>query len=458
MHMKKIIILIAILIILGLSLPISNLIIGPPGDVKLSQESDTKSFKKIAAILESNCVNCHTTKSQIPFYARFPIAKDIISKDIREGTDYMDMLAGFQDLEGEPVGEVVLAKIEYTTHRDLMPPKRYILMHWDSRLNQEEKDLLLNWIKETRAKSYATAGVPEEFQSSVLQPLPKEVSLNREKVKLGDRLYHDTRLSGDNTIACASCHDLTKGGTDQLKFSKGIGGAVGDINAPTVFNSGYQIRQFWDGRAADLEEQANGPVNNPIEMGSNWPQVTEKLSQDEEFVSAFTSVYPDGLESESIVNAIAEFERSLITPSNFDRYMYGIGSALSNGQREGYALFIEQGCAICHVGKILGGQSFEKMGRKVDYFLRRGKISKPDYGRFNFTENPKDRFKFKVPTLRNITVTAPYFHDGEVTQLKEAIRIMAEVQMGKDLSNREIGLIEEFLMALTGKYNGKSLR
>jgi cytochrome c peroxidase len=200
-------------------------------------------------------------------------------------------------------------------------------------------------------------------------------------------------------------------------------------------------------------------VANPIEMGSNWPEVLEKLHQDPEFMDAFQAVYPGELRDENIRGAIAEFERSLLTPgSAFDRYLQGDGNALTPEEKRGYALFLENRCATCHVGVILGGLSYEKMGRKADYFQARGHVQEADQGRFNHTKDPRDLHKFKTPTLRNIQVTFPYFHDGSTTDLAKAVRVMQEVQVGGKIPEADVGRIVAFLSTLTGEYQGQRLR
>jgi len=181
--------------------------------------------------------------------------------------------------------------------------------------------------------------------------------------------------------------------------------------------------QFWDGRAPTLEEQAKGPVENPIEMGATWPDVIAKLKTDAAFVKEFTAVFPDGVNTENVVRAIAEFERSLITPdSRFDQYLRGKVEAITAAEKAGYRLFKKHACATCHVGELLGGQSFELMGRAEDYFRKRSNVGEPDYGRYNVTKIERDRYRFKVPTLRNIALTAPFFHDGSTKDLHEAVR------------------------------------
>lgn len=303
----------------------------------------------------------------------------------------------------------------------------------------------------------ANGSVPIITQEPI-QPIPEEVRLDKRKVALGDRLFHDTRLSHDNSVSCASCHYLTKGGTDQRPTSIGIGGQVGSRNAPTVFNSGFNFRQFWDGRAETLEDQIDGPTNDPGEMASNWKEIIRNLKQDPTYVSAFAELYPDGIQSHNIKDAIATFERSLITPnSRFDRYLRGDSLAITEEEKAGYRLFKNYGCVACHQGINIGGNMFQKLGVMVDYFAERGNPTGPALGRYAVTGQERDRYTFKVPSLRNVARTAPYFHDGSVPTLEAAVEIMAKYQLGRSLSPREVDLIVKFLRTLTGEYNGKPL-
>jgi cytochrome c peroxidase len=286
-----------------------------------------------------------------------------------------------------------------------------------------------------------------------IQPIPAGAPLDERKVALGRRLFHDTRLSRDGTISCASCHDLARGGSDNRRVSTGVGGAEGDVNAPTVFNSSLNFKQFWDGRANTLEEQIDGPITHPKEMGSTWPSIVEKLSSDATYVEAFRAIYDAAVEPEHIRDAIATFERSLLTPnSRFDRFLEGDASALSDEERAGYELFQEIGCITCHQGANLGGNSFQTFGLVRNYFEDRGGITPADYGRFNVTGKERDKFKFKVPTLRNISKTAPYFHDGSAATLEEAVQVMARYQIGHDLEPGEMAQILAFLRTLDGEY------
>ncbi|MCL2524771.1 MAG: cytochrome-c peroxidase, partial [Betaproteobacteria bacterium] len=275
--------------------------------------------------------------------------------------------------------------------------------------------------------------------------------LDPRRVALGKRLFHDPRLSADATISCASCHNLAAGGVDGLRFSIGIGGAVGNINAPTVFNSAYNLAQFWDGRAATLEEQAAGPIQNPIEMGATWPEVLNRLSQDDELVASFHSIYPDGLTAANLLNAIATFERSLITVnSRFDRYLRGDEEALSALEMEGYSRFREYGCVSCHQGMLVGGNMYQKFGVLGNYFAGRP-ASASDLGRYSVTHREEDRYVFKVPSLRNVALTAPYFHDGSAATLEAAVLVMGRYQLGLDLPENDVTAIVAFLTSLTGE-------
>ncbi len=295
--------------------------------------------------------------------------------------------------------------------------------------------------------------------SRPIEPIPVDLDLDARKVSLGDALFHDPRLSHDDTVSCATCHDLSTGGCDRRPTSVGIGGAVGPINAPTVFNSGLQFRQFWDGRAESLEEQASGPVHAPIEMGSNWPEVFSKLREDPDFMQRFTAIYPDGLNAENITDAIATFERSLQTPnSRFDQFLNGDESALTEVELRGYRLFRDYGCVSCHQGVAIGGNMYQRFGVFGDYFAERESPTEADLGRFNTTGREADRHVFKVPTLRNIAVTQPYFHDGSAETLDHAVRIMARYQLGRELEEEEVVVLVAFLETLTGEYQGRPLQ
>lgn len=297
-----------------------------------------------------------------------------------------------------------------------------------------------------------------DIASEPVKPLEMPKNLNKKKVALGDRLFHDKRLSKDNSISCASCHGLDKGGTDLAPVSTGVNNQKGPINSPTVYNSSYNFTQFWDGRAKDLVEQADGPVNNPKEMGSNWKEVIAKLKDDKEYKKLFDELYEGKMTGENIQDAIAEFEKSLVTiNSPFDKYLKGDASEISQEAIAGYKLFKEKGCTACHMGPAVGGTMFQKMGLVKDYFKDRGNLTEADNGRYNVTKNEADKHFFKVPSLRVAALTPPYFHDASRKTLKDAIKTMGKYQLGIELKDKEVTKIEAFLKSLVGEYKGKSL-
>lgn len=301
-------------------------------------------------------------------------------------------------------------------------------------------------------------GVFAASPAEPIRPLPRQLAVDGAKAALGERLFHDPRLSADDTISCASCHALNIGGVDRLSRSIGIGGQEGPINAPTVFNSRFNFRQFWDGRAADLREQAGGPIHNPLEMGSNWEQVVAKLGADGDYRRDFEALYPQGITAASISDAIATFEGTLVTPdAPFDRWLRGDEGALGEAAREGYRLFKGYGCTACHQGVGVGGNMYQRFGVFGDYFAERGEVSDADQGRFNVTGFEEDRHYFKVPSLRNVALTPPYFHDGSAATLAEAVVIMARYQLGRELPDRDVERLVAFLESLTGTYKGQSL-
>ncbi|MDP2833332.1 MAG: cytochrome-c peroxidase [Pseudomonadota bacterium] len=289
-----------------------------------------------------------------------------------------------------------------------------------------------------------------------ISPIPQHLQLDKRLVALGRRLFHDPRLSHDDTISCASCHLLTKAGADAQPLAVGIGGQVSTVNTPTVFNSAFNFRQFWDGRAASLEEQAEGPIHNPVEMASNWREVIAKLERDADYPSEFAAIWPAAgkraITAGHIQSAIAEFERSLITPdAPFDRYLRGDPQALSAAARQGWELFRNLGCIACHQGVNVGGNMYANLGVMGDYFADRGKpLLKSDLGRFNITGREEDRHLFKVPGLRNVERTAPYFHDGAIATLDKAVDTMARYQLGVSLSVEQ----RKALLAFLGSLNG----
>ena len=303
------------------------------------------------------------------------------------------------------------------------------------------------------AALFLPSAAPGRFDDAMqaLRPLPELPPLQPQRVALGGRLFADTRLSVDDSVACISCHRFDLGGADGLPVSIGIFGREGGINAPSVFNSSLNFVQFWDGRALTLQEQAAGPIHNPLEMGASWSLVIDRLNADESMRAAFRLAYADGLTAANIADAIASFEQSLLTPdAPFDRYLRGDETALDELARTGYQRFRDFGCISCHQGVLLGGNMFQKFGVLGDYFADRP-LTEADLGRYHVTAREEDRHVFKVPGLRNVALTAPYFHDASAPTLEVAVAIMGRYQLGRDLAAEDVKAIVAFLESLTGR-------
>jgi cytochrome c peroxidase len=302
-----------------------------------------------------------------------------------------------------------------------------------------------------RAAVALLVAVPVAFaapRSEPIQPIVAAPAANPALVELGKQLFFDPRLSKSGFISCNSCHNLSTGGVDNLKSSIGHAWHQGPINSPTVLNAGYNVAQFWDGRAKDLQEQAAGPIANPGEMASSHALAVDVLKSIPGYAPAFRSAFgSEGIDLERVTRAIAAFESTLVTPnSRFDRWLRGDDRALTADERAGYALFRDGGCAGCHSGPAAGGGSFQKLGVVQPYATRN-----PAVGREGVTHDPADRMVFKVPTLRNVELTYPYFHDGEQATLEDAVRTMAHVQLGRDFTPAEVGQVVAFLKTLTGE-------
>lgn len=423
--------------------------------------------KQMAQIVnDGGCVFCHTANPDLPFYASFPVAETLITKDVVEGYKAFDIAPMMQALaEGTAVNEVDLAKVEKCVADGTMPLMQYYVAHWGSSLTSTKTEMALAWVKQHRAKFYPNDLAAEEFKNEPVRPIPDSVAVDARKVALGEALYHDTRLSGDGTISCATCHGINTAGVDNKQYSEGIKGQFGGVNAPTSFNACFNFVQFWDGRAATLADQAAGPPLNPVEMGSaSFDEIAARLNADAAFAAKFKTVYPEGLNEKTITDAIAEYEKTLVTPNSpFDRYLKGDKQALTAEQVEGYALFKEYNCATCHAGVNMGGLSYELMGKRADYFKDRevnakSGLTDADNGRWAQTKVERDRYRFKTPTLRNVALTWPYYHDGSVPTLDKAIDMMARYQVGREIPAADVKKVQLFLEALTGQYKGQTLK
>ncbi|MEI2740865.1 MAG: cytochrome c peroxidase [Candidatus Competibacter sp.] len=302
---------------------------------------------------------------------------------------------------------------------------------------------------------YSTAADSHE----AIVPLPPAVAVDPAQVALGERLFRDARLSQDRDMACTACHDLQSGGDDGLPRAKTAGGAILTRNSPTIFNVAFNFSYNWDGVADTLEAHADRLLLNPKIMRADWPELLARLKADADTVRAFAAAYPDGVTKLNVLSALASYQRSLITPdARFDRYLRGEAGALTVAERQGYALFTGYGCVACHQGANIGGNMYQKFGVFEDVLTPAPQdAATPDLGRYNITQIERDRGVFRVPSLRNVALTAPYFHDGRAATLEEAVRTMARVQLGKTLPPDEIDLIVQFLKSLTGEYQGRPL-
>ncbi len=300
-------------------------------------------------------------------------------------------------------------------------------------------------------------------------PVPKENPMSAEKIELGKMLYFEPRLSVDGTISCNSCHNVMANGADGRAVGVGVKGQRGDRKSPTVWNSAYNTVQFWDGRAESLEEQAKGPLTNPVEMAMPSEQaVIDRIQQLDEYVDRFKKVFSlkkkKQITIDHVAKAIAAYERTLVTgDSPYDRFVKGDQKALSASAQRGLKLVGEVGCTSCHSGPHFAGQGFEQgqghfqMFPLIDSEYTEKYQLKKDLGRFNETKKDEDKHMWRVPTWRNIAVTAPYFHNGSVKTLDEAVRVMAKTQLGQDLEKKQVEDIVAFLNSLTGEFPAQQM-
>ncbi|MCT8987926.1 cytochrome-c peroxidase [Shewanella phaeophyticola] len=289
--------------------------------------------------------------------------------------------------------------------------------------------------------------ISTSYASEPIEVIKPAVITNPEKVELGKMLFFEPRLSMSGYISCNSCHNLSLGGVDALPTSVGHNWQEGPINSPTVLNADYMLAQFWDGRAADLKEQAGGPINNPKEMGYTHELAVDTIRSMPAYIARFNGVYGSNeINIDRITDAIAVFEKTLVTPNSpFDKYLEGDQKAISADALAGYQLFKNKGCVSCHNGSAVGGTMYMKMGLVKPFHT-----NNPAEGRKGVTGKEADKFVFKVPTLRNIELTYPYFHDGSVWGLEEAVNTMADIQLGQKMNPEEISQMVEFLKTLTG--------
>lgn len=283
-------------------------------------------------------------------------------------------------------------------------------------------------------------------------PLPLAAPENAAKVALGERLFHDPGLSHQSRRSCATCHPLDHGAMDGRTRAEGADGTE-LRNTPTLFNVGFNFFFNWDGSVTTLEAHAEKVLSNPKVMNGRWPELLAVMRAEPEYTRAFGTAYPDGLTRDNLIDALTSFERSLVTPnSRFDRYLRGEKDALDPAEQQGYHLFKSLGCVACHQGMNVGGNLFQKFGI---FGVSKGPHEDVDAGRYAVTQSESDRGVYRVPGLRNVAITAPYFHDGRAPTLEDAVDTMAQRQLGRRLAVKERGLIVRFLNTLTGEYRGQ---
>jgi cytochrome c peroxidase len=298
----------------------------------------------------------------------------------------------------------------------------------------------------------------EQSAAEPISPIPVGEALDAAKLALGEMLFRDPIVSGNGTLACVSCHWLDRGGDDRRDFPLGLDGRPLDFNAPSIFNVDLNFRLNWRGNFRTLEEQNEAVLLDPRLMGTSWPELLAKLQANPSYGSVFGGAYGDKPSREGVLDALATFQRSLLTPNaRFDRHLLGDRNAVTETEKRGYGLFKSYGCIACHQGQNVGGNLFQKFGIFSGPPGGKASLSEADLGRFTITGREQDRQVFRVPSLRNVAVTAPYFHDGRTVSLPEAVEIMGRSQLGRELPKQDVEAIVQFLGTLTGEYRGRPL-
>lgn len=283
-------------------------------------------------------------------------------------------------------------------------------------------------------------------------PIPEPNLKDPAKIELGKKLFQEPLFSKNLITSCASCHQLKNAGVDNLPQYIGMDKKPGAVNTPSVFNSSLNFRQFWDGRAKTISDAINDHVNDKTVFDNNWPNIIKDISNSSIYIVDFKDVYHNGITQQNINDALTTYVESLLTPnSSFDRYLKGDKTALSNEALKGFRLFRKYGCVSCHQGPNMGGNLYQRLGIYKNYFQDKGKIDPADFGLFNVTGKEEDKFYFKVPSLRNISLTGPYLHDGSIKTLPEMIQIMGVYQVGQPIRNEDANSIAQFLQSLNAK-------
>lgn len=289
-------------------------------------------------------------------------------------------------------------------------------------------------------------------QSISSMPVPVPQLTEHDKIELGKTLFHEPLFAKNLSASCASCHQLKNSGVDNLTRYLTINKTSGSLNTPSVFNASLNFRQFWNGRAKTIADAIDDHVADETVFANNWPEIVQKISDNSLYTTSFKKVYPNGVTKDNINNALTVYIESLLTPNSaFDRFLKGDKTALSNDELKGYRLFRKYGCVSCHQGPNMGGNLYQRLGVYKNYFADKGITGKADFGLFNVTGKEEDKHVFKVPSLRNISLTGPYLHNGSVKTLPEMIQIMGIYQVGQPIRTEDANMIALFLQSLNAK-------
>ena len=442
-----------LIILIGLGFFIARVINVAPSN-KLSVQEQV-----VTIVEEGGCFVCHGGPDFYP-NINVPVFGHMIEKKAEKGVRYANAFSVLMHLNNdEAVDESIPIKMQKVISERSMPPLSYSIIHWKSAIIKDKQKILLHWLYDHLSTEHDWPVPTKERTFEPIIPVPDSLPANLSKVNLGRILFNDPRLSADSTVSCATCHKLDQGGADNMNFSLGAFAQPGRYSTTTIFNAAFQQFFFWDGRVSSLALQSALMLTDPVIMGNeSFEEITDRLEADPDFTSLFTATYTEGFSAENITDALAEYHKVLITPdAPFDQFLKGDGEAISPDAKKGYDLFKKIGCASCHNGVAIGGNSLEYMGLSNKFFPSRDKVQLPDLGRYRVTGLQEDIYKFKVPGLRNVALTYPYFHNSSAPDLETAVKTMAFYQRDKTLTLKEIREVVSFLRTLTGTFEGKLL-
>jgi len=441
----------SVIIVIGTGIFFSRIVNQvPPDDMTL--------FDRVNVIVDQGgCFICHGGPHDFCKHINWPIFGAAIRRDAEKGIRYANSSYSIAYIFGDmPHDETTLVKLHKVISQRSMPPLSYYVIHWKSYITRDKKEILLDWIYDQFSTYYAHPLPSEDYPFEPVNPVPDLAPFDTDKAALGELLFHDSRLSVDNTVSCASCHNLKTGGVDNLEVPEGVYNQPGTFNSLTVFNAFFHSFYFWNGNASSLQELTCQALLDPVKMGNDsLDRIFDIFAEDSTLTERFLASYPEGYSDSTINHALAEFHKTLITPNSpFDRYLKGDEEAIEQQAQEGYRLFKKYGCANCHNGTGMGGTSFEYMGVANNYFPDARQRALEDMGRYSVTSLNSDMHRFRVPGLRNIALTYPYFHNASAKTLEEAVVKMAYYQRDKKLSRKQVQAIVSFLNTLTGEYKG----